>query len=373
MSRSKKSQLNNTAGEGAGPRNSRIAFREHIRELRGRLTWVAVWFIVVTAAIFPFYLDIIKLLMYPLGNEKLYYLTPMGGIGFAVKVCMYVGMIVALPVLIYQLYRFVSPVMRRHSAKQAAVYMLLSALLAAAGVCFAYFVSLPSALKFLTGFNIGDISAMLTVDAYLSFIITYILANAIMFQIPLMMVVVDKITPTPPSTWNKFQRHMIVAAFIVAMLISPSPELTTQAMIAAPIIAMYQFGIGLVWFRHRSRRANKRRPATVASDASHLKVRNEVKVLTQNASLEKPTPTPTPMASVKSSLVKNKPGMVDVAIRYTPRTRQVQLPVAVPARPKPQQARTLAQQAVRSSGAPVQARTVPRATMDGVFRARAVE
>lgn len=359
------------AGVGAASRNTRLAFREHVRELRGRLTWVAVWFIVVTAAIFPFYLDIIKLLMYPLGNEKLYYLTPMGGIGFAVKVCMYVGMIVALPVLVYQLYRFVAPVMRRHSAKQAAIYMLLSALLAAAGVCFAYFVSLPSALKFLTGFNIGDISAMLTVDAYLSFIITYILANAIMFQIPLLMVVVDKITPTPPSTWNKFQRHMIVAAFIVAMLISPSPELTTQAMIAAPIIAMYQFGIGLVWFRHRSKRANEKQLPMAAPDASPLEVRNEGEVLAQSTPEAKPIAAPA--VSVKSSLVKNKPGMVDVAIRYTPRIRQVQLPVAVPARPKLQQARTLAQQAARSSVVSARVRHSPRATMDGVFRARVVE
>lgn len=61
---------------------------EHVRELRGRLVWVALWFVLVTGAAFPFFEDIIKLLMKPLGNEKLYYLTPIGGVSFAIKVCM---------------------------------------------------------------------------------------------------------------------------------------------------------------------------------------------------------------------------------------------------------------------------------------------
>ena len=337
---------------------------EHVRELRRRFTWVALWFVVVTGAIFPFYRDIIKLLMQPLGHEKLYYLTPIGGVGFAIKVCMYVGMVAALPVLVYHLYRFISPVMRQHSAKQAAGYMLLSALLAGVGIVFAYVVSLPSALKFLTNFNIGNVSAMLTVDSYLSFIIAYVLASALMFQIPLIMVIIDKITPTPPSRWNKYQRHMIVAAFIIAMLVSPSPEITTQVMLALPIIVMYQMGIGLVWLNHRSQRRKSRkaeRVATVAEPRSQPS--QEVQVA--------PVITPviaSPVAAVAKAPPQARrapaPGRVDVLMRYTPPVRPRNTSVAVPARASRAVQQPLATQ-LQPDVAP---RSPSRPTIDGVFR-----
>lgn len=369
MTRLKKSQQNSIASSQSDARNVQVTFREHVGELRGRLTWVAIWFVVITAAVFPFYLEIIKLLMQPLGNEKLYYLTPIGGVGFAIKVCMYVGIVSALPILVYHLYRFVSPVMKRHSAKHAAMYMLLSALLAVMGVLFAYVVSLPSALKFLTGFNIGNISAMLTVDSYLSFIITYVLANAIMFQIPLLMVIIDKITPMPPSKWNKFQRHMVVGAFIIAMLISPSPELTTQAMIAAPVIVMYQLGIGLVWLNHRVKRGTKHKV--------HKQVALKQVAATPVASVVPATPvvtiTPTPQAVAiveaqppRPRKQQTAPGRVDVLMRYTPPKTRSQS-VAIPQR---------AVQPAKQSSLAVQIRpeapssSAPRVTMDGVFKAQ---
>lgn len=368
MSRLKKNQQNSIASSRPDTRNVQVTFREHVGELRGRLTWVALWFIVITAAAFPFYLDIIKLLMQPLGNEKLYYLTPIGGVGFAIKVCMYVGMVAALPILVYHLYRFVAPVMKRHSAKHAAMYMVLSALLAITGVVFAYVVSLPSALKFLTGFNIGNISAMLTVDSYLSFIITYVLANAIMFQIPLLMVIIDKITPMPPSKWNKFQRHMFVGAFIIAMLISPSPELTTQAMIAAPVIVMYQLGIGLVWLSHRATRARKHKMH------KELLVKQPVTTPAPSAIPATPIITMTPTLQATAAVEvrppqprqQQVPGRVDVLMRYTPpKTRRQSVAV-------PQRAMQPAKQPSLSVQMRPQARVdgVPRVTMDGVFKAQ---
>lgn len=330
---------------------------EHVRELRGRLVWVVLWFVLVTGAAFPFFEDIIKLLMKPLGNEKLYYLTPIGGVSFAIKVCMYVGMVATIPVLVYHLYQFISPVMKRRSAKRAILYVLLSTSLAAIGIAFAYLVTLPSAMHFLTGFTIGGVSAMLTVDSYLSFIVAYVLASALMFQVPLVMVIIDRITPMPPSSWNKYQRHMIVGAFIIAMLITPSPEITTQFTLAAPTILMYQIGILLVWMRHRQLKTKKVSVSTLEEE------------LVEEVTEPRPQPVPErqsapPVVAVapKSRPAGLTPGRVDVLMRYKP-ARARNGTVTVPPRQNPQD--------VLASQIRPQVNRVPasRVTIDGFFPA----
>ena len=330
---------------------------EHVRELRGRLVWVSLWFVLVTGAAFPFFEDIIKLLMKPLGNEKLYYLTPIGGVSFAIKVCMYVGMVATIPVLVYHLYQFISPVMKRRSAKRAVLYVSLSTLLAAVGIVFAYLVTLPSAMHFLTGFTIGGVSAMLTVDSYLSFIVAYVLASALMFQVPLVMVIIDRITPMPPSSWNKYQRHMIVAAFIIAMLITPSPEITTQFTLAAPTILMYQIGILLVWLRHR-----QQKPKKVSAETLEQKLVEEVTVRPIEPTPEQPSTPVVAVAPPKPRPAGITPGRVDVLMRYKPAHAR-NTTVAVPPRQKPQD--ILASQVQPQ----VRRNSTPRVSIDGFFPA----
>lgn len=324
MRKLKQRKLNNTATSKTAPKT--LTFMDHVHELRGRLVWVALWFVLATGIAFPFFGNIIKLLMKPLGNEKLYYLTPIGGVSFAIKVCMYVGMVATIPVLVYHLYQFISPVMKRRSAKRAILYVSLSTILAVIGITFAYLVTLPSAMHFLTGFTIGGVSAMLTVDSYLSFIVAYVLASALMFQIPLVMVIVDRITPMPPSSWNKYQRHMIVAAFIIAMLITPSPEITTQFSLAAPIILMYQIGILLVWLRHR-----QRKPVEKFNTADTVE-RELIEEVTQPQPAMQPTNTiGTTVVTQSKPRPVTTPGRVDVLMRYKPaRSRSASL--NVPAR-----------------------------------------
>jgi sec-independent protein translocase protein TatC len=354
MRKSKQRKLNNTASSKTTPKTQ--TFMEHVRELRGRLVWVVLLFVLVTGAAFPFFEDIIKLLMKPLGNEKLYYLTPIGGVSFAIKVCMYVGMIATIPVLVYHLYQFISPVMKRRSAKRAILYVLLSTSLAAIGIIFAYLVTLPSAMHFLTGFTIGGVSAMLTVDSYLSFIVAYVLASALMFQVPLVMVIIDRITPMPPSSWNKYQRHMIVGAFIIAMLITPSPEITTQFTLAAPTILMYQIGILLVWIRHR-----QLKPKTLAVDTLEQELVEEVVKPHPQPVLEQSTP-PVVVTAPQLRPTGITPGRVDVLMRYRP-ARARNMTVAVPPRQKSQDA-LVAQMRPQMSGNPAK-----RVSIDGFFPA----
>lgn len=193
-------------------------------------------------------------LMHPLGGQRLVYLTPIGGFNFIFKVSLYFGIGVILPVIIYHLYRFLEPLMEKRRKRSVVLYICASFLLAIAGACFAYFGSLPAAMHFLTNFNIQNVSAMLTVDSYLSFVITYILGFAALFQIPLILLIFNSIKPIPPKKLMSFQRFVVLVAFILAAVISPTPDITNQTILAVPIIVMYQIGVLLVWIQGRSGR-----------------------------------------------------------------------------------------------------------------------
>ena len=133
------------------------------------------------------------------------------------------------------------------------LYFGAAAVLPIIGVLFAYFVSLPGALHFLTGMELKNIQAMLTVDSYLGFVMTYLIGAALLFQIPLLLTIINRFTPLKPSKLMKTQRYVIVAAFILAAIISPTPDILNQLLFAVPIIAMYELGVILVWLQNRSR------------------------------------------------------------------------------------------------------------------------
>lgn len=226
---------------------------DHLQELKSRLFWVAVFFVFGAVATYPFFGAINHALLKPIGKEELYYTSPAGGIGFIIKVCMYAGFIVMLPAFIYHLYRFIAPAMNRKHSRAVVVYTVSSVVLAATGVAFAYFISLPAALHFLTGIDLGQISPLITIDSYLSFISAYLLAGALLFQLPLIMLIINGITPLPPGKLMNYQRHMIVISFIIAAVVSPTPDVVNQTILAAPMIVMYQIGVLIVWLRQRQK------------------------------------------------------------------------------------------------------------------------
>ena len=105
----------------------------------------------------------------------------------------------------------------------------------------------------LTNINIDQISSMLTIDAYMSFVIGYIVAGALLFQLPLVMLIINSVTPLPPRKLMNYQRHMIVVSFVAAAIVSPTPDVVNQTILAAPMVVMYQIGIVAVWARNRRR------------------------------------------------------------------------------------------------------------------------
>lgn len=230
----------------------------HLNELKTRLFWVVIFFVIATASVYPFFTQIVKILTAPLDGIELHYFSPAGGLSFIIKICMYLGVIGALPALVYHMYKFVQPVMSVQRTRRLIGYTAASLILAICGILFTYNIILPAAVGFLTSFEIADVAPVLSVDSYMSFVIAYVVSGALLFQLPLVMLLINTITPLSPSKLLSYERHVIVGSFVVAAILSPTPDVVNQLLLAMPLVVMYQIGFLLVYLRNK---AGKRTPA----------------------------------------------------------------------------------------------------------------
>ena len=239
---------------------------------------VAALFIVGACLAYSYQEALIPFLLNPLHGEKLVYLNPAGGFSFIFLISIYAGIALSFPVLVQQFYAFLRPALPTGARKKSSIIIISSFLLLIAGVAFGYFVAVPNALQFLYGFADQYVEASLTAESYLNFIIAYTIGIGIVFQIPLLLLLINSIKPLTPGGLWKSEKWVILLAFIVAAIITPTPDPVNQAIIAGPVIAVYQIGVVAVLISI----ARKRR-ATKAS------LRKEAIV---NTPIKKPTPVP---------------------------------------------------------------------------------
>ncbi len=236
--------------------SARATFGGHLTELRNRLFIVALLFFAATCVGYSLHEQIIRVLVAPLDGQKLIYLTPGGGFDFIFRVSLYFGLCVTIPVVLFHVYRFLRPMLQTVGVRFTVLLLLGSIVLAAGGIIFGYFVAIPSALQFLTQFGGEYINASLTASSYLGFIVAYLLGLAVLFQLPLLLILINNIGgPLKPSRLLASERYVIMGAFVAAAIITPTPDIINQILLAGPIIAVYQLGVVSVWVQNRRRRA----------------------------------------------------------------------------------------------------------------------
>jgi len=235
-------------------RTDKLPIIEHLHELRRRLFYVAACVGVGSIAAYGVQQHIISILLRPSHGQNFIYTSPLGGINFLFGICLDIGLVVATPVIIYHLLAFLQPLMRDTTRRFLLFSSIVAGTVAFAGVCFGYFIGLPSALHFLLHqFTSIQIRPLITIQSYMQFVALYLLASALMFQLPLILVIINRIKPLRPQGLLKYERHLIAAAFILAFVMNPTPNIIGQLVVVVPIILMYQAGIALVWFLNRSR------------------------------------------------------------------------------------------------------------------------
>lgn len=235
----------------------RMAFADHISELRKRFMWVLLFVFIGGGIGYALNDTLMRILQEPL-NDSLYYNNPGGAFSFIMKLCVVFGIVVALPALSYHIFAFFGPIIPSKTKRASVLYISMSVILACAGMLFAYFVSLPASLHFLTTFgNGGDIHALITANEYFNFVLAYVAGFAILFQVPLIITFTNRVTPLPPKKLLGGTRYVIVLSFIAAAIITPTPDPMNQAIMAVPIIALYLFSVCLVAFQPKRLRQHK--------------------------------------------------------------------------------------------------------------------
>lgn len=265
------------------------SFSDHIAELRRRIFFVLLAFFAASSLAYSYRDNLLAVIMDPLGGEKLIYLTPGGGFNFIFQVSLYAGLLAAAPVLIYQLYGFIRPALPARAQRSAGAVVLVAFLLMLAGVAFGYFVAVPSALHFLSTFAGATVTPNLTADSYLSFFLAYIAGLGVLFELPLLLLFLHWIHPMTPGKLLKSERFAILFAFVAAAIITPTPDMLNQGMIAVPLILIYQLGVIAVLVAiRRDHRKQKAVPAVV-------KERSVLVESVTTSAVQAPPPATTPV------------------------------------------------------------------------------
>lgn len=243
-----------------------LPFIEHVYELRRRLVHITASVLLCSVLAYFVQQQIVGFLLRPSHGQQFIYTSPGGGINFLFSICMYVGIAASIPVIVYHMLGFFAPLIRIQTRQLLVRYSLISGVLAIVGFCFGYFLGLPAALHFLSNqFTTKQIHALFTLQEYMNFLMIYLLGSALLFQLPLILLFINRIRPLKPGKLLGAERYVIVAAFVIAMIMTPTTDIFNQSIIALPIILMYNLSVLLVWRAAR----NPRRPERIAELLEH--------------------------------------------------------------------------------------------------------
>ena len=256
-------------------------FINHVHELRRRLSWSALVLFIGAGVGYIFRIQILLWLQAPL-HSQLYYGKVTGAFEFVMQICFFVGLCLSLPMLVYQLISFIRPALPRPITNRLVLLVVCSScLLTVGGVAFAYYLTLPSVLHFLRSMAGGQLDALIMADSYLNFVITYLGIFAIIFQLPLIMLFIDRITPLTPKRLGKWRKWVVIGSFGAGVVLPITPDPLSQIMLALPVVVLYEISIWLIW---ALRKIGSRRPV----DVSIVDVNPEPGVHHRNAALATP-------------------------------------------------------------------------------------
>ena len=221
----------------------------HLRELRRRLFYSLGTMLVFVIVAYVFRDQVFEVLMRPLQRtpeiDKLTTLGVTEPFMMVLKVCIYAGLVAASPVILYHFWAFMMPALHTRERRGVLLYTFLTAVLFLGGVTFAYFIVLPVGLKFLIGFGTGTFDQMLQADRYLDFISMAMLAFGLVFELPLVMMLLAYAHVVDYRRMRKVRRYAIVVLAVVAMVITPSGDPLSMLLMLGPLIVLYEFGIFL--------------------------------------------------------------------------------------------------------------------------------
>ena len=222
-------------------------FLAHLEELRKRLIVCAIAVGAGFVISYIFSKQLFSLLILPLAKvlpgESTLIFTSLPEMFIAyIKVALIAGIILAVPVIFYELWMFVAPALYRREKRYVVPFVVFSTILFLVGSLFGYFVVFPYGFKFFIGFATEDIQALPSVKQYFSFAIRLLLAFGLVFEMPVAVLFLTKIGLITPESMKKYRKFAILGSFVLSAILTP-PDVATQLMMALPIIILYELSI----------------------------------------------------------------------------------------------------------------------------------
>jgi sec-independent protein translocase protein TatC len=246
--------------------SERMPLIEHLGELRKRITISLTALFIAFIIAFNYSEEIFKSIMFPLKyslsfsmknpfisiipqeklsqTAKLVFLAPAEAFWMSMKVAFVAGLALALPVIFHQLWKFISPGLLAREKKYVLPFVISATTLFMAGAAFCFFIVLPFTMGFLVSYNVGDVlMPMLSVGLYVDFCLKFILAFGAVFELPIVIIFLTRMGIVTTKTLAKNRKYAVLVAFILAAVLTPTPDMFNQTLMAIPIIVLYEVGI----------------------------------------------------------------------------------------------------------------------------------
>lgn len=220
---------------------------EHLLELRRRLVYAAMGVALCFIAIVPFAQQLYAFVAQPLmsvlpENTSMIATDVVAPFFVPIKVAMMAAFLVTLPNTLYQIWAFVAPALYQNEKRLIAPLILSSVTLFFSGMAFCYFLVFPVMFKFFAGVTPLGVSMATDIDKYLSFILTLFLAFGITFEVPVAVILLNRMGVVPLDTLQAARPYIIVISFILAAIFTP-PDILSQILLAIPMIVLYELGV----------------------------------------------------------------------------------------------------------------------------------
>lgn len=221
----------------------KMSFFEHLSELRTRIIWSLIPAGVGLGIALYFTNNVMKFLSAHLKTE-LVFTTPTEAFWTYMKVAMILGIFIAMPVILWNVWAFVAPGLHKHERKYAAPFVIVGSLLFIGGGAFALFVIIPFAVNFLVSFGQDQgLKPMITISSYIDFIIKFTLAFGVVFELPVVITLLSMLGLVTPQFLSKNRKYAILINFIIAAVLTPTPDIVNQSLMAGPLCILYELGI----------------------------------------------------------------------------------------------------------------------------------
>jgi sec-independent protein translocase protein TatC len=231
----------------------KMSLTDHLIELRKRLVR-SVIILLIGFGVCYYYKDFIfDIVTRPLvqvlpKNSYLIYTGLTEAFFVYMKLAFFASLIITCPFIIYQIWRFISPALHSSEKKFVLPFVLFSTLLFISGVLFGYFVALPPAFEFFVSFNNQYLQSMISFSDYISLFVTFLLGFGLSFELPVFMFFLAKLRIVNSQMLSKNRKYAILVIFIVAAILTPSPDALSQVLMAIPLMFLYEVSIFITKF-----------------------------------------------------------------------------------------------------------------------------